>query len=336
VNDIWAVIERDVRDHKSRHWANNWRKTEERLTEARNAALQSKNDFLAGWSSLERDALVKQAKAIRDYANSPLLSPVFGDWKIPLFGVDIRLEMIGYSSDVIQSGIRGGCLPRINKKLNLFAVQTSPFINVIREGGNVAGPSMSSGVVKNQILEATEYFERCDELKQPAIHKAIERNNHAAVASSPEMRYVDPYGFTPALLACSVGLADLIPILLKCKADFSSATHHGLTPLLAALQTPNRHIAQMLLENRSILGDLNCCPESGMTALHWAVLYDFADLAAQLLDGGANPMLRTQFDDYTPIHIAAKSGNAVKLSQHSISSFISISHFFSGLTHLKR
>jgi ankyrin repeat protein len=253
---------------------------------------------------------------ILEYVKSPLTSKAFEKFSFVPFTIDINLEVIGYTSDTMQNGIHGGCLPDINKKITFYRIQATPLIKAIRRGGFVVqSEEMPGGIVlENPIVQYSEYFEVCDEFKQPAIHHHVERYDLEAIEKSPDIKSIDCYGFTPALLACSAGLIHPVQILLKRNADFSSATHHGLTPLLAALQTPHRIIAQLLLENPSKLGDLNRCPESGMTALHWAAFYDFVDLVEILLAVGVNPMLRTQFDDYTPAHLAAKYGNSASLN----------------------
>jgi len=56
--------------------------------------------------------------------------------------------------------------------------------------------------------------------------------------------------------------------------------------------------------------DVNAAEGDGMTALHWSAERGDRELAALLLQSGANPSAVTRIGAHTPLHVAAKAGNA--------------------------
>ena len=60
--------------------------------------------------------------------------------------------------------------------------------------------------------------------------------------------------------------------------------------------------------------DVNVPQGDGMTALHWAALRNDTTLAAMLLQAGANPKATTRVGAYTPLILAARSGNAAVMA----------------------
>src|SRR6478736_1673192 len=69
----------------------------------------------------------------------------------------------------------------------------------------------------------------------------------------------------------------------------------------------NREAVRTLLKQAA---DVNAAQGDGMTALHWAAMKDDADLVQTLLFAGANARATTRIGAYTPLLLAAKSGNA--------------------------
>jgi ankyrin repeat protein len=55
--------------------------------------------------------------------------------------------------------------------------------------------------------------------------------------------------------------------------------------------------------------DVNAPQGDGMTALHWAAYNGNVDIAAVVLEAGADPMAPTRIGAYTPLHLAAQAGS---------------------------
>ena len=55
--------------------------------------------------------------------------------------------------------------------------------------------------------------------------------------------------------------------------------------------------------------DVNAAQGDGMTALHWAAEHGDQELAARLLDAGADPGAGTRIGQHRPLHLAAKGGH---------------------------
>src|SRR5215467_12983253 len=56
--------------------------------------------------------------------------------------------------------------------------------------------------------------------------------------------------------------------------------------------------------------DVNGAQGDGMTALHWAALNGNVEIAQMLLYAGANAQATTRIGSYTPLFMAAKTGNS--------------------------
>lgn len=56
--------------------------------------------------------------------------------------------------------------------------------------------------------------------------------------------------------------------------------------------------------------DVDAAHGDGMTGLHWAARYGETDLAAVLIDAGANLEAATRIGDHRPLHVAARHGHA--------------------------
>jgi ankyrin repeat protein len=111
--------------------------------------------------------------------------------------------------------------------------------------------------------------------------------------------------FSPCSLAKSpCHLGSLVVIFSLCAAPSSGFAADAVLANAAEKQDW-KFIDAMLQKNRA---DINTPQADGMTALHWAVYHDNADLAKQLLAEGADAKAENRYG-ITPLSIAAKNGN---------------------------
>src|SRR3954453_20785922 len=111
------------------------------------------------------------------------------------------------------------------------------------------------------------------------------------------MRKIILGSFGLAALGAAVSLSALLP------ADGA--------PIADAAQQGDRDAVKTLLRQAA---DVNAAQGDGMTALHWAAMKNDADLAQTLLYAGANIRATTRIGSYTPLLLAAKSGNAAVMA----------------------
>ena len=81
-------------------------------------------------------------------------------------------------------------------------------------------------------------------------------------------------------------------------------------PVADAAMQGDREAVKALLKQAA---DVNGAQGDGMTALHWAAMRNDAELTRTLLYAGANVRAKTRLGDYTPLVLAAKSGNPAVL-----------------------
>ena len=81
----------------------------------------------------------------------------------------------------------------------------------------------------------------------------------------------------------------------------------GESPIADAAMRGDAAAVRALLQQHI---DVQAAQGDGMTALHWAAEHGNQDIAALLLDAGANPRAETRIGRYTPLHVAAKGGHA--------------------------
>ncbi|HZT75218.1 MAG TPA: ankyrin repeat domain-containing protein [Vicinamibacterales bacterium] len=91
----------------------------------------------------------------------------------------------------------------------------------------------------------------------------------------------------------------------------------GASAAVAAAQSPSTVVDATMARDaaavRALLrrgADVNTAQGDGMTALHWAAKNGDAELAAMLLEAGANVRATSRLGEYTPLHLAAASGAA--------------------------
>jgi uncharacterized protein len=102
-----------------------------------------------------------------------------------------------------------------------------------------------------------------------------------------------------ALAAAAILGALCLPAWLRAATDSSLVAD--------AAQAGDRQAVTALIKQAA---DVNAAQGDGMTALHWAAQRNDTDLARMLLYAGANVRATTRINGYTPLLLAARSGNA--------------------------
>ncbi len=108
--------------------------------------------------------------------------------------------------------------------------------------------------------------------------------------------------FTKA--TCSLGLlAGLaaLPVLIHAAGAATPAA------IVEAAQSGNRDALRAALKDGA---DVNAAQGDGMTPLHWAAVRNDVEMADLLMYAGANVKATTRIGGYTPLLVAAKTGNA--------------------------
>ena len=79
------------------------------------------------------------------------------------------------------------------------------------------------------------------------------------------------------------------------------------SPVADAARAGDRDAVKSLMKEGA---DVNAPQGDGMTALHWAAERGDLELTNILIYGGANVAAVTRIGQYTPLHVAARTGNA--------------------------
>jgi ankyrin repeat protein len=129
----------------------------------------------------------------------------------------------------------------------------------------------------------------------------------AAVNAKDEGR-----GQTALMWAAAEGHAPVVAALIEAGADVHARVPSGLTPLLFAVREGRLGVVRVFLEKGADVNEIiptdgarrrgygGPAPRAGLSALHLAVMNAHFDLAAALLDAGANP--NADLPGYTPLH----------------------------------
>lgn len=88
---------------------------------------------------------------------------------------------------------------------------------------------------------------------------------------------------------------------------FASGAVPPEAPLADAAMNGDMSRVEALLRQGA---DVNAAQGDGMTALHWAAELGRADMAARIIEAGADVAVKTRVGDYTPLHVAARGGHA--------------------------
>jgi len=168
--------------------------------------------------------------------------------------------------------------------------------------------------------------ERCAEAKKfQRIDAAFRKGDLDALRAAVDDPEVVPNGLMPITIGTCLVYAiyhspfPFIRKLLEIGADPKAPVNDGFPPLIAALssgcETPGAtrrtdvdEILRLLL---SFGADPNQRGNNDYTALHAAVAFNNPLAVQILLDGGADPELRTRIDDCaTPLEMAESAGSA--------------------------
>jgi len=121
-------------------------------------------------------------------------------------------------------------------------------------------------------------------------------------------------GQTALMWAAAEGNVEAVKILIGAKADFRTRLSAGFTPLLIAVREGQSDVVRILLEAGADVNDTiqpqqgrsergfskGAAPRPGTSALALAVLNGHFQLAADLLDAGADP--NSDKPGWTPLH----------------------------------
>ena len=123
----------------------------------------------------------------------------------------------------------------------------------------------------------------------------------------------DRHGQTALIWAAAEGHADVVEALIKAGADFRLRLSSGFTPFLFAAREGRSSVVHVLLKAGVDVNEAvppasgrrpsqgRGAPRGGITPLHMAVINAHYELAAELLDAGADP--NATGPGYTALHV---------------------------------
>ncbi len=95
-------------------------------------------------------------------------------------------------------------------------------------------------------------------------------------------------GYSPLILACYSGNIEVVRYLVEHSKNLNGGSKYG-TPLMAASVKGYEKIVALLLEKGV---DVNASDPNGTTALHYAIIFNFDNVAKQLAIAKANANLK--------------------------------------------
>lgn len=99
------------------------------------------------------------------------------------------------------------------------------------------------------------------------------------------------------------------PLLLLAIAMMPALIHAQVSTLADAVENRDESLINRLLDSNDKRADINGAQVDGMTALLWAVYFDDADLAAVLLNAGADVAAKNRYG-VSPLSLAATNGGS--------------------------
>ncbi|XP_058835922.1 uncharacterized protein LOC131692719 [Topomyia yanbarensis] len=114
----------------------------------------------------------------------------------------------------------------------------------------------------------------------------------------------DDKGRTALHLAAAYENHECLEILLKYRASVMAKDDAGIIPLHFAVTLRALKVIEILLQHPMASEMLNASDREGCTALHMAAVLNYPDVAAKLIDAGADLNARDH-KNRTPLHLAA-------------------------------
>ncbi len=178
------------------------------------------------------------------------------------------------------------------------------------------------------------------------LHQAVAENDRPAFDTLlQQKRLLDEFNLadlTPLMLAVSRKQTEMVKMLIKAGSDLKTRTAKGKTALHMACEAGKHEIIELLVHDSDLI---NVADNFARTALHYAAISSNAPLLKLLLAKGADPLVKDgsgnsmlhfmaqhlddfadletaksiiglfpdlnarNFNDFTPFHLAAGSGN---------------------------
>ena len=111
----------------------------------------------------------------------------------------------------------------------------------------------------------------------------------------------DADGYTPLILACTVGHHDIVEYLISKKADVDFTAPDGASALFCAVQEGHWEVVELLIDSDA---SVNLQSNGGATPLYIASQEGFKSLVRKLLQHGAKPNVRAH--GVSPLFIACQ------------------------------
>jgi ankyrin repeat protein len=162
-----------------------------------------------------------------------------------------------------------------NEAVSLLLQYGADLYDFDAEGRGLVIHALLHGAVLDLLLENEAPLDQLDSRGHAAIHYAI---------SLPTMEPLEK--------------------LIHAGASINLANGQQLTPLLIAVSSGKLPVVECLLAEQA---DVDAVDRQGNSALHMAVAVRSPELVALLLEAGAKPIVYN-FDEYSPLHLAAKLG----------------------------
>jgi ankyrin repeat protein/L-ascorbate metabolism protein UlaG (beta-lactamase superfamily) len=134
------------------------------------------------------------------------------------------------------------------------------------------------------------------------------------LAAGAQVNYTTSDGFTPLAGAAMTGNRELLPLLLERGASADQATSDGGTLLTLALRNGHPDVAGPLLPKIKRLDAFD--KEYGRTALHWAAIGGYTEVARRLQAAGASPALKDKSGRTAADYRARYTGGEVPADQN--------------------